>query len=307
MRLARNNYKYHGISDLSVISKALPFDHNYFNARAEFPRTSPSSDAVLAMAEETIVYLTTCSNAASQCIKNLKVGFDIVIVDEAGQVAEEECLIQLVVSIRNTLKRSHLVLVGYVCQSAPIMSCEHPVLQYCVTTNRVGYRPKFKDQIMSLFERLPKGRRCAISWLRHQYRSHPHIGRIQTPPIYGDTVQHPESKEGYITGYNNVTSSDHAFQPFTFIDTRKCHDRTETSTGMGDYTNKFECDQIGLILERLFKKCEKETYRGQSFITSPYRSQVEYLETQLNASGQALDVSQGNENIDIVFATVDGL
>lgn len=81
---ARQGYEYECLRKYSLNDKALPFDHYMHNIQQK-NRTRASSAARRSFSKEVIVSLTTCSTRGGARLKNMKINWDVIIVDEAGQ------------------------------------------------------------------------------------------------------------------------------------------------------------------------------------------------------------------------------
>lgn len=127
VRMGSQGYKYQDLSSLSVREMAKPYDKHFERIHpGQTPWNSPSSKAVKAMAAECIVFLTTSSNAGSRNMKDLKVNFDVVIVEESAHSFEAQCVIPMGTAAKiGKGRRLHVVSVRNHKQLPPVIETEH--------------------------------------------------------------------------------------------------------------------------------------------------------------------------------------
>ena len=111
------------------------------------------------------VVVSTCDSAGASVFEGLR--FNSVLIDEASQATEPECLIPI------THGSQRLILVGDQCQLQPVILC--PQCKMC-------------NLDLSLFERL-FSIGMKVNLLRSQYRMHPILSAFSNHAFYEDKLK----------------------------------------------------------------------------------------------------------------------
>lgn len=304
VRVGCQGHDYSDLVSVSLREKALAFDNELFHPDVE--QSHPSTKAVKAMAAECIVVLSTSSTSGSCTIRDLKVQFDVVVVEESGHSFEPECIIPIVTaSGLSKTRRVHVVLVGDHKQLPPVIKSEHAVGRFLSLNKSFRYSKSFATQTWSLFERAVERARCPVAWLCRQYRTHPAISTIQSRQMYRNIVLQPPSESPYLARYNLPHLG--GYYPFTFVDTSKLRSRLEHYRGDGKYENATEAALVERTLRKLLDLCEEGELDNQIIVTSPYRSQVDFLKEYLQDRFHVLANSVRRKKLNILIDTVDAL
>lgn len=191
VRIGCHGHNYEDLEFVSLREKALAFDKALFNQDLE--RRYPSNKAVKAMAKECIIFLCTSSTSGSCMLRDLKVQFDVIVVEESARSFEPEYVIPIAAaSLLSKKRRTHTVLVGDHEQISSVITSEHAVRRFLSRNKTFEYRKPFASQIWSLFERVVERARCSAAWICRQYRTHPDIS--------------PDSIGSYVSKYCDSTS-----------------------------------------------------------------------------------------------------
>ena len=121
------------------------------------------------------VVVTTCISSFDKRLNNFR--FPIVLIDEATQACESECILPLLHGAE------HAIIVGDHCQLGPVVLCKNAA--------KAGLK-------MSLFERLVK-LKIKPHMLQVQYRMHPKLSEFPSNTFYDGNLQ------------NGVTSDDRIY------------------------------------------------------------------------------------------------
>ena len=121
------------------------------------------------------VVVTTCISSFDKRLNNFR--FPIVLIDEATQACESECILPLLHGA------NHAIIVGDHCQLGPVVLCKNAA--------KAGLK-------MSLFERLVK-LKIKPHMLQVQYRMHPKLSEFPSNTFYDGNLQ------------NGVTSDDRIY------------------------------------------------------------------------------------------------
>ena len=279
VRLARQGYDYGALKKYSINDKALPFDIHVHN-RNQPSRTNASSAARRSFSKEVIVGFTTCSTSGGARIKNLRGKWDIVIVDEVGQINEPKTIIPIVNAYkRNNSRRSDTILCGDQNQLDPMVSA-----MWMMKRNQKILPFNYAMQMKSLFQRLQRTKRCPFAMLMTQYRSHPCIAKLVSSTFYEGVVKSVKPASHFADVYNAGCSSDaRGFGPVTLIDTSKLSSRFEHNDQNGGVNNMLEVDVIKEVLEEIHNLGDKSFHllRRQIAILAPYRAQVKMIRDTL--------------------------
>lgn len=241
VRIARKGYNFNDVSDHSMNAKSLPFDHEHFNKppsntpSAVNPRTSASSRARRALADEAIVFLTTNSLAGSSAFLDLKQEVDIVISDEVSMLLEPESLIPMTSTrTRSRMNRLHYIGVGDPMQLTAVSNTSQ-----ILRKRGISLHFDYEEQTLSQFERMYNAERVAVALLVTQYRMHHVISTPHSRFFYRAAIHDGLSQSTFRTVYNQRVSVGTGFYPLTFIDTSFCKSRRETDNGEGKICNSF--------------------------------------------------------------------
>jgi len=196
------------------------------------------------------VICTTCITSFDKRLKNFK--FGIVLIDEATQACEPECLLPLLKGAK------HVVLVGDHCQLGPVIMCKQTVMQ--------GLN-------MSLFERLIRMGNRPLR-LQIQYRMHPALSVFPSDTFYEGSLQNGVSAQ-----QRSITDFDFPWpdpdKPMFFLHTAGTAELSGSGTS---YLNKNEAVNIEVIVTYLLKLGLESKQIG---IITPYEAQRSYLFTYL--------------------------
>ena len=301
VRISREDYDYKDLAEFSINEKALPIDIHWLN-RQEPQRKRASNAAKKAFGKECVVVLTTLATSGGIRLKEVKMDFDIIIIDEAGQTIEPETLMPIVAFCKKSrLHRCHVVQVGDHKQLRPMSNASH-----MVKTLDILLRFNYSRQVISQFERLFEKSRCSISILTKQYRMHPDIARIHSGAFYKSMVESPLPTETFSAVYNQGwVDTDQGFSPFTIIDTSKLEDKFEYNAGPGQYSNPVEIHIVSETLNQLKKLFSSAVkLRDSVSIIAPYRYAIENMNRVLRSPGFALHDSRYR---DIAVQTIDSM
>jgi len=240
MRISKQGHKYGDLEKYSVSSKALPFDIKLYHPD-EPDRVKPSWRALNALALEVAITFSTVSSCGSSNFRASKVGYDFVIVEEAGQLLESDMYVALVNAVawaRVSGRPLHVILVGDFKQLPPMHHGAMILQSYAGSTNDWD----FQNQVKSTFQRLFEGNRCSYVMLKTQFRMHPTISAIHSHIFYGGDVVSGHSSSRFDTFYNQGFDSG-GFAPLTIVDTSRNANSCETGRN-GQYENMIEAQLV---------------------------------------------------------------
>jgi hypothetical protein len=263
----------------------------------DFNKPSAAMKEAQKKVQEAQIIFTTCTGAALGLLRKLQ--FAYVIVDEASQLTEPNCLIALVKGCRKA------VLVGDHVQLRPTVTPLGAVYQYDI----------------SLFERLygqPEVAGVAKIMLDTQYRMHPEIAKFPSTRFYGGKLL-----SGVSTVDRQITETkfDWGGWPVKFINCPAVPDGLESSY-FGSKSNQGQAQICRDIVSRLQQpssqsvKDVSEQIDSPKFsiaVVTPYTAQVKLLQTLgkpvdsktvSSITVSTIDSFQGREADVIVFCTV---
>ena len=226
------------------------------------------------------VVVTTCISSFDKRLNNFR--FPIVLIDEATQACESECILPLLHGAK------HAIIVGDHCQLGPVVLCKNAA--------KAGLK-------MSLFERLVK-LKIKPHMLQVQYRMHPKLSEFPSNTFYDGNLQ------------NGVTSDDRIYfnVNFPWPNPKKptffyhIVGKEEFSASGTSYINREEADFIDTIVKTLLKCTVKPEQIG---IITPYEGQRCYIVSRMlkNCASTEIEVSsvdsfQGREKDYIIMSCV---
>jgi regulator of nonsense transcripts 1 len=246
-----------------------------------FAQGRVSTSSVLASAR---VVCATCIGSASPLLDKIQ-NFPIVLVDEATQATEAECLIPLVQGCQK------LVLVGDHKQLGPVV---------------VDGKAKAADLAYSMFERLVN-LRSPTKVLRYQYRMHPSIWKAPGEVFYSQLVESMPSPENEFREDVNFPWP-RAQHPVMLLDTIGKEERSGQS-----WTNYREARRIVKCIAML---TSSNVTLNQIGVISFYSGQISQIRKLLRKEGMperflnhqvsTVDSFQGQERDFIVISCVRG-
>jgi regulator of nonsense transcripts 1 len=216
------------------------------------------------------VVVTTCIASFDKRLNNIR--FPIVLVDEATQACESECLLPLLRGAK------HVILVGDHCQLGPVVLCKNAA--------KAGLK-------ISLFERLVK-LKIKPHMLQVQYRMHPKLSEFPSNTFYNGNLQNGVSAEERIHYSVNFSWPDPA-KPMFFYHVAGVEEFSASGTS---YLNRREAEFIEKVVTALLKSTVKPDQIG---IITPYEGQRCYIVTHMLKNGSV------NSNLykEIEVASVD--
>jgi len=224
------------------------------------------------------VIATTCISAGDLALKGM--AFPYVLIDEATQVTEPNCLIPLM----NGCKQ--LVLIGDPEQLSPTV---------LVATPESDDRnvPKLHQLSETLFHRLQK--LIPSFFLNEQYRMHPQIAIFPSEVFYNNKLKSAKS-----TNQRSAINSIVFNERVMFIDTQS----TETHCGRS-FSNEKEVEVVTIVVQQLLKD---KVIPSSIAVLTPYAAQVKLIRENLFAfkgiEVRSIDAYQGREKDVIIFSTV---
>ena len=307
VRIARHNYDQECpafVRPYLIHNAARPYEEDE-------TRNNPSLRAKRQYADECILFLATSTSCGSSQLKELRQSFDIVIHDEAANSLELETLIALTAAVTNNGdRRLYYFGVGDDKQLQALTYVPTMIHSSRMTDLTPFDLTNFKQ---SLFERLIRNHRVMFYFLSSQYRMHPTISRLTSPPFYKCLFHCPLPLENFHVPYNqpwiqNDNAQGQAYYPLTFVDTSSIptQRRYERTSGRGDYTNILEAQVIVTIITRLIERAGHDLDR-QIAVIAPYRSQVALIRTYLNIHCTILGSNLRRNQADITVSTVDSM
>jgi regulator of nonsense transcripts 1 len=153
--------------------------------------------------------------------------FPIVLIDEATQACESECLLPLLHGAK------HVILVGDHCQLGPVVLCKNAA--------KAGLK-------LSLFERLVK-LKIKPHMLQVQYRMHPKLSEFPSNTFYNGNLQNGVSGEERIH-YNVNFNWPNPNKPMFFY---HIAGQEEFSASGTSYLNRREAEFIEKAVTSLLK------------------------------------------------------
>lgn len=251
MRFGRHKLQYKDLTRYSYREMAMECELRLRKEADPVPLQA-SSTAKKRAVGETVVFLVTNSTAGSAAFRDLKAGCNVVCSDEAANSSEAESVIPITEA--ESGKKLLVVHVGDPKQLPVMATSKHHISSI---TKETGFQLTFPGnvQFRSLFERLLDGARAPCVLLNEQYRSHPGIGNIQTPPFYHNLVKHPHVLPSHISVYTDPRkTAEGSFAPFTIRDMKMCKNRREQLMGnrKGQYINDFEAREVNGLLKRIW-------------------------------------------------------
>lgn len=184
------------------------------------------------------VVVTTCIASFDKRLNNYR--FPIVLVDEATQSCEGECLLPLLRGAK------HVILVGDHCQLGPVVLCKNAA--------KAGLK-------MSLFERLIK-LKIKPHMLQVQYRMHPMLSEFPSNTFYNGNLQNGVSADErihYSVNFNWPNQN----KPMFFY---HIHGQEEFSASGTSYLNRREAEFIEKCVTALLKSCNNLMNKVYFFI-----------------------------------------
>ena len=231
------------------------------------------------------VVCCTCSAAGDMRISQLR--FRQVLIDEATQATEPECLIPIV------LGSKQLVLVGDHCQLGPVVVCKR--------ASRAGLA-------QSLFERLVMLAVRPIR-LQVQYRMHPCLSEFPSNTFYEGTLQNGvTSAERRATGNNFPWPNPN--RPMFFYSSVG---QEEVSASGTSYLNRTEAANVEKIVSKFLSE---GVVSDQIGVVTPYEGQRAYIVNYMQRNGSlqqklyadievaSVDAFQGREKDYIILSCV---
>ena len=226
------------------------------------------------------VVVTTCISSFDKRLNNFR--FPIVLIDEATQACESECILPLLHGAK------HAIIVGDHCQLGPVVLCKNAA--------KAGLK-------MSLFERLVK-LKIKPHMLQVQYRMHPKLSEFPSNTFYDGNLQNGVNSDERI--YFNVNFPWPNVKKPTFF--YHIIGKEEFSASGTSYLNREEADFIEIIVKTLLKCTVKPEQIG---IITPYEGQRCFIVSRMlkNCASTEIEVSsvdsfQGREKDYIIMSCV---
>lgn len=299
LRIARFDYvaPVH-IAQYLVRNAASPYE--------ERERANPSLGAKRRKANECIIFLSTSSATGSSQLKELNQAFDIIIHDEAANSLESETLVPLTAACtREEVGHRRLFYFGVGDErQLPALS----FIPNMLFGAKLLYEAPFDPSILqkSLFERLIYNGRVLHVALGSQYRMHPSISRITSPPYYNFYFNCPLPTNNFLVSYNQPHLTPNAFHPMTFLDTSQIRNRYETAGPAGAFDNSVEVDIVVQLVDTLFD-IAGDDLNGEIAIIAPYRSQVELISAAIRIRCRNLRPQRIQVRRNVMVCTVDAM
>jgi regulator of nonsense transcripts 1 len=233
----------------------------------------------------TEVVVTTCIASFDKRLNNYR--FPIVLVDEATQSCESECLLPLLRGAK------HVILVGDHCQLGPVVLCKNAA--------KAGLK-------ISLFERLVK-LKIKPHMLQVQYRMHPKLSEFPSNTFYNGNLQNGVSSEERVH-YSVNFPWPNPHKPMFFY---HIAGQEEFSASGTSYLNRREAEFIEKVVTALLKSSVKPEQIG---IITPYEGQRCYIVSHMLKNGSvntnlykeievaSVDSFQGREKDYIILSCV---
>eukprot|EP00742_Colponemidia_sp_Colp-10_P004843 GILJ01005171.1.p1 GENE.GILJ01005171.1~~GILJ01005171.1.p1 ORF type:complete len:986 (-),score=155.09 GILJ01005171.1:479-3436(-) len=231
------------------------------------------------------VICTTCVGAADPRLSNFR--FRQVLIDEATQATEPECLIPIMMGAK------HVILVGDHCQLGPVIMCKKAA--------KAGLQ-------QSLFERLVLLNVRPVR-LQVQYRMHPCLSEFPSNTFYEGTLQ------------NGVTLNERLYQgidfpwpvPTTAMFFYNSMGQEEISASGTSYLNRTEAANVEKIITHFLRAGVNPSQIG---VVTPYEGQRAYITQYMQRNGSlrqtlykeievsSVDAFQGREKDFIILSCV---
>ncbi|KAH7518206.1 probable helicase MAGATAMA 3 isoform X2 [Ziziphus jujuba] len=240
-----------------------------------------------AILEQAVIVFSTLSFSGSTLFSKWNRGFDVVIIDEAGQAVEPATLVPLA----NGCKQVFLV-------GDPV---QLPATVISPIAEKFGYG-------MSLFERFQKAG-YPVTMLKMQYRMHPEIRRFPSAEFYAESLEDgPNIEEQTKRSWHEYR----CFGPFCFFN---LHEGKESQPlGSGSWVNIDEVEFVFLLYHKLVSTYPELKSSQQLAIISPYSAQVSLLKERFKEtfgveSEKVVDITtvdgcQGREKDVAIFSCV---
>ncbi|CXI73091.1 regulator of nonsense transcripts, putative [Plasmodium berghei] len=232
---------------------------------------------------EADVICTTCVGAMDKRLKKFR--FNQVLVDEATQSTEPECLVPLVTGAKQ------IVLVGDHCQLGPIIVCKK------AASSGLG---------KSLFERLMM---LGITPFRLevQYRMHPCLSEFPSYVFYDGCLQNGITLKEREYPLKNFPWPNSKY-PMFFYNSNGLEEMSASGTS---YLNRNEAQNMEILVRALLNSGLKATqigvitpYEGQrAYITSLFQKNISYQHC-LDIEVASVDAFQGREKDFILLSCV---
>jgi len=231
------------------------------------------------------VVCCTCSAAGDPRISSLR--FRQVLIDEATQATEPECLIPIVLGAKQ------LVLVGDHCQLGPVVVCKK--------ASRAGLA-------QSLFERLVMLSLRPIR-LQVQYRMHPCLSEFPSNTFYEGTLQNGVTSAERILPANGFPWPNPQRPMFFYTSVGQ----EEVSASGTSYLNRTEAANVEKLVSRFLSDGVTPDQIG---IVTPYEGQRAYIVSYMQRNGSlqqklyadievaSVDAFQGREKDFIILSCV---
>ncbi len=232
-----------------------------------------------------VVGATCVGISSNPCAENLV--FDVVIIDEAGQIQIHNSLIPMRLGKKVIMLGDHM-------QLPPVAKLE--ALQILEGLD-IDWSLYTKSLFEELYDKLPKSNKTMLDT---QYRMPKIVADILSAAFYKNKYKSHESK-------NHISSGIEIFnnKPFVVIDTSDSNRRREDSD---THSNEYEAE----ICEKIFTEIVKQTGQTDNVaIIAGLNSQVELLRERIDAKyGQAVakhvvhtvDSYQGQECNTVIFS-----
>ena len=216
--------------------------------------------------EDADVVCSTLTGSGVQFIKDLKSGFDTVIVDEAAQAVELATLIPL------SANCERCILVGDPKQ---------------LPATVISQRAKQYGYDRSMFERMQQ---CGYKahMLDIQYRMHPDICNFPSSRFY----------DGRLATGDGVSERTHPYyakgvlQPLCFWDTNGSCPAQKTNNN--SWKNPGEARTVVELIQKIVKACETTQLQGSIGVVTPYAAQVTYTCSKLQVDLQQSHLQQSH-------------
>lgn len=306
VRIARYNYDFADLEEISLHHLALQYDLQVYNPppegaeNPELPR-NPTMTAIKALVREACIFVCTNATACGPLLHKIGVSVSAVIVDEASHAAEYESLMPITANMNLAQDgRVHVVLVGDTMQLGPVFVCSHDAINFVTDNRKFIFNKKMVRQFESLFERLYRTDRSVTSWLTYHYRTHPELARIVHSFMYKDILQHPLPLQHFQRPFNHIDGAA-PLRPLTIIDTRMSLSRIENR----DMTNELEAEIINDVLWTIFEKRGNANLNNDIIVTSPYVRQTNFLQQYLTTGRRFASAHPTASGVRITVDTVD--
>lgn len=256
----------------SVKTKALLFDKLLFHPGEE--RKTPSIKAKKALYEELPLVFSTVSGWCSAELKEMRLCFDVFIMNEAANTLESHLLwapVNAVAWSGTADDPFRMVLVGDDDPLPPVSDFQS-LAQDLERSVRYYVPLSIKSLCKSLFERLYENRSCPVTVLDTQYRMHPDIASLHVHCFYpGTTINNGKCVSDFAAGYN-FPCAGQFFRPITWIDAAGCFKCAESKDGTMTY-NVGESLLVEEVLSELFGSHHWDHFSGNITVITPYNRQ----------------------------------